>query len=533
MTERYDVIVIGAGANGLVAAAALGRAGLRALVLERGETLAGQAGTLEFAPGFRAAPLALDAGWVPPVVERGLGLDGLERTHADTPLTVAVAPGELLPLSRDPARAAAAIRRYSAADAARWPAFTARLRQLAGFLEAVYQLPAPDLDTASVREALPLLGLARRFRSLGREAMTEFLRTAPMPARQIAEEWFEAAPLRTAVAAGGVLDNRQGPLSGGTGFVLLHNLVGAAAGSVRGRGAWRAGPDAFAAAAERAARRHGATIRTGADVARIRVEDDAVAGVALRSGEEIRAARVLSAADPAHTLLGLVDPVWLDPELLLALRNIRFRGCTAYVLFALGELPDLPGLDAAPDALRGTVSLTADVDVLERAADAAKYGTVPERPHIELTVPSLSWPELAPAGRHVLVARAHYAPYRLRAGLSWDAAAADALGDAVASAIEAVSPCFSSRVLHRATLTPPDLEVRFGLTEGAATHGEIALDQILFMRPTPGLGHYATPIDGLYLGGAGTHPGPAIAGGPGWLAAQRLLADRSRARPSR
>lgn len=532
-SSPFDAIVIGAGTNGLTAAAALGRAGLRVLVLERRDTVAGQASVLEFAPGFRAAPLGLEAGWVPPAVHSGLGLRGLDRTQPDTPFTVALSSDEFLALPRAAERAKEAIRRYSPSDAAQWPVFTGRLRKLAGFLEQLYRLPAPDIETASVRDAWPLLGLARAFRGLGREDMTEFLRILPMPVYDVAEEWFESGPLRAAIAACGVRDLRQGPRSGGTGFVLLHHLVGATEGCVRGRGAWRARADDFTDAAEWAARRHGVTIRTDAEIARILVDDDAVSGVVLANGEEIAATHVLSAADPARTLLGMVDPVWLDPELLLALRNVRFRGCTSYVLFALDALPELPGAGGASALLQGVVSLTPEVDMLERAADAAKYGTMPERLHVEITAPSLLWPELAPAGQHVLVARAQYAPYRLRAGGSWDAARADALADAVTATIENFVPCIAARVLHRATLTPRDLEERYALTEGAATQGELALDQILFMRPVPGLARYKTPIHGLYLCGAGTHPGPGVAGGSGWLAARQVLTEWQRAPASR
>lgn len=539
--RQYDAIVIGAGANGLVAAAALGRAGLSVLVIERHERVGGLGRVEEFAPGFRAAPLALDGGWLPPVVARGLGLDGragLERAHPDAAVTVAAAPGEFLSLSRDAARAADAIRRHSARDAERWPAFCARVARLAGFLDALYQTPPPDVDASGPRDVLPLLGLAMKFRGLGREEMTEFLRVMPMSVQDLLEERFESEPLRAAVAAGGVEEIRQGPRSGGTAFALLHRLVGAPTGTVRGRGWWRAGPDAFTTAVEAAARAGGATIRTGAPVARILVRDDAAAGVALASGEEIAAPHVLSTADPARTFLDLVDPVWLDPEFLHAVRQIKFRGCTAVVLYALDALPDAKGLtsagaggsasgEGAAHPLAGVVSLTPTVAVLERAADSAKYGRVSERPHVEITAPTLRWPALAPDGEHVLVARAQYAPYRLRDG-AWDAARRGALADAVTAAIEAAAPGFASRLRHRVALTPRDIEERYDLTEGATTHGEITLDQILFMRPVAGWGRYATPIDGLYLGGAGAHPGPGVLGGSGWLAARRLLDDRRR-----
>jgi phytoene dehydrogenase-like protein len=524
MPTAYDAIVIGAGANGLVAAATLARAGLRVQLLERAGSTAGQASVHEFAPGFRAAPFAFDAGWVPPDVERELGLGTLERVMPETSFSVALGDRELLALSRDTVRAAAAIRRYGERDAEQWPAFLARMHALAGFLASLYALPPPDIAASHARAAWPLLAVARRFRALGRPAMTELMRTVPMSVAQLTEEWFEAAPLRAAVATAGVQDLRHGPRAGGTAFVLLHHHVGTPAGALRGRGVWRTGPDAFTLAAEAAARQHGVAIRTDATVARITVRDDAVTGVVLADGTELAAPRVLSAADPAHTLLGLIDPVWLDPELLLAVRNIRFRGCTAVVLYALDTLPEFgyAGSGTA-DALRGIVSLSRDIDALERAADAVKYGLVPERPHIEVTAPTLHWPALAPAGKHVLVARVHYAPYRLRADGEWDAACADVLAERVTAAIDSAAPGFSERVVHRTTLSPRDIERRFGVTEGALTHGELALDQILFMRPAAGIARYAMPLDGLYLCGAGTHPGPGVPGGPGWLAARQVL----------
>jgi phytoene dehydrogenase-like protein len=526
MSAMPDVVVIGGGANGLVAAAKLGRAGRRVLLLEKGDALGGQGRTVEFAPGFRAAPLGLDSGWLPDPVARDLGLEVLERSSADAGLSVAVGRGEFLRLSRDPARAADAIAHHSRDDAARWPAFTARMRKLAGFLEALYLSPSPDISTSSPGELLPLLDVARRFRALGRRDMVEFLRALPISVAELAADEFESAPLQAAIATGGIQDHRQGPRSGGTGFVLLHHLVGAPAGALRGRAPWRGGPDAFTQAAERAARSARVEIRTGAAVARLEVEDEAVSAVVLEGGEEIPARTVLSTANPAHTLLDWIDPVWLDPEFTHAVRNIRHRGCTAFVLYALDALPELPGLP--PDALEGVVSLTPSVRALEQAADAAKYGEVSERPHIEITVPTLFWPDLAPEGRHVLVARVQYAPFRLRDGVAWDAVRRDALAGRVTSAIDLVAPGFRSRVLQRVVWSPLDLEERFGLREGAPSHGELGLDQILFMRPVAGWGRHGTPIGGLYLGGAGSHPGPGILGGPGWLAAKRILSDRRR-----
>jgi len=525
-TARFDDIVIGGGANGLVAATTLARAHRRVLLLERDPALGGQGRLLEFAPGFRAAPLGLDPGWLPPVVAAAVGLQALERVPSfDAGVGVALEGGGFLSLPRDPRQAAKAIAPHSAADAAKWPEFVSRLRTLAGFLESLYTTPAPDISASSLNELFPLLGLGRKFRALGRRDMIEFLRTLPLSVWELLDDWFESAPLKAAVAPGGIQDHQQGPRSGGTGFVLLHYLAGAPAGSVRGRTPWLGGPGAFTVAAEQAARAAGVTIRTGAAVTRIVVEADAAQGVVLENGEEIAAGTVLSTANPVHTLLGWIDPVWLDPEFMHELGNVRHRGCTAIVLYALERMPDLPGLKSA-DALAGVLSLTPTVAGLEKAADAAKYGNFSDRPHVEITVPTLLAPNLAKGDSHVLVAKAQYAPHRLRDGAAWDGARRDALAKSVTAAIEAVSPCFTSRVLHQVTLTPRDLEEKFGLREGAASQGELGLDQILFMRPVAGWGNHRTPIDGVYLGGAGSHPGPGILGGAGWLAARRILGDR-------
>ena len=523
--NAYDVVVIGGGANGLVAATRLATRGRRVLLLERAETLGGQGALVEFAPGFRAAPLGFDPGWAPPAVASLVGLGAADLDNADAPLSVFTEAGRFLTLPRDPARAAAAIREHSPSDAAKWPAFVERVHRLAGFLGELYQTPSPDVGLTSLGDLPALARLGLKYRGLGREGMIEFLRTLPLSAWEWADDWFECAPLKAAIATGGIQDYRQGPRSGGTAYVLLHYLVGAPKGALRGRAAWRHGPEAFTTAAEAAARRAGVTIRTGAaaTVARIDVHEHAVTGVTLANGESITAKAVLSTADPSRVFLEWVDPVWLDPEFLHAVSNIRYRGCTAVVLFALDALPEASGL--GHEALGGLVSMTPSVVALEKAADAAKFGEISAQPHVEWTVPTARTPGLAPAGKHVVAARVQYAPYALKAG-AWDDARRDAIAESATRVLEAAIPGFRAHVLHRVALTPVDLEARFGLREGAATQGELGLDQILFMRPVAGWGRHATPIRGLYAGGAGTHPGPGVLGGAGWLAANRLLEDR-------
>jgi phytoene dehydrogenase-like protein len=527
MTMSYDAIVIGAGANGLVAAATLGKAGRRVLLLERENERGGQSRTVEVATGFRA-PLGPDAGWMPPTVARLVGLDSSAMVAPEVSVTASDEDGSFFVLPRETSHAQEALRARSPRDATRWPEFVETLGKLAGFLQALYQAPAPRIDARSIGELLPLLGLGRKLRSLGHDDMIELLRVMPMPVQDLVDDAFEMPLLKAAIAAGGVQGIRQGPRSGGTAFVLLHHLVGAPEGSIRARSWWRDGPDVFAVAAEAAAKRRGVVIRSGANVARILVRDEVVAGVALHGGEEILAPVVVSTVDATRTLLGLVDPVWLDPDFVHAVRNIKYRGSTAVVHYALDRLPELAGVSDAPSALAGVVSLTSSMDALERAYDAAKYGVMSSEPHVEITVPSVRWPSLAPSGKHVLTATVRYAPYRLREEAAWDSTRACTLADNVTAAIARVIPRFAGSVLHHAVLTPRDIEARFGATEGALTQGELTLDQILFMRPVPGWGRHAMPIDGLYLGGAGTHPGPGVLGGSGLLAAKRVLADRKK-----
>ena len=507
MSAAHDVIVIGAGANGLVAATALAKAGRRVVVLESEAMVGGTWSPVEIGTGL-SVPLEVESDWIPPAVASLLGISASDFDSAH-PTSVLVDEGRLLTLSATVNDAVTAIKTYSPRDAARWPAFVAMLRQLAAFLEAMYQLPAPEIGASSVADLSALLTLGRSYRALGRTNMSELLRVLPMPVEDLAEDWMTFMPLRAAIAAAGVRDIRQGPRSGGTSFVLLHYLTGATEGALRGRPQLRGGPGAFIGLAERVARAAGVTIRTGTRVSRIEVRDENVAGVTLANGEVIGAPRVISTADPSSTLLGLIDPVWLDPEFLHAVRNIRYRGSTAYLCYTLERLPELPS---------GVISLSSTTNAIERPFDASKYGEASPMPHVTIA---------AHPGSGTLVAKARYIPFTLRDG-TWDAPRKLALADLVTSAIGNAIPRFKQLVKECRVFTPPDLAKRFGVRDGAFTHGEMGLDQILFMRPVAGYGRHAMPISGLYLGGAGTHPGPGVAGGPGYLAAQRLLRDARR-----
>ncbi len=528
MSGRYDAVVIGAGQNGLTAAACLAKAGQRVLVLERRGALGGSNHTAEFHPGFRVDRALHQAGWLDPVLAAELGI-GVPADAPTGPNPAVFSPlgdgGFTLP--RAPRAAAEALRRCSPADAGRWEAFCALAHKLAGFLQHLYGVTPPRLTSTRAADLVTLLGLGRRVRGMGREDMIELLRVLPMSVAELLDDWFETEVLKGLLGAGGITGIAQGPRSAGTAFVMLHHMVGNPAGVFRGGGIRPGGAGGLTARLAAAAAALGVETRTGAEVVRIVVAGGRAAGVVLASGEEIAAARTVSTADPRRTMLSLVDPVELAPEYTRAIGHIRHRGVAAKVNLALGELPRFAGAGTDDRLLRGVISISPSLDYLERAHDDAKYGHVSRAPYLEAVIPSLAEPALAPAGKHVMSVWMQYAPYRL-AGAEWDAARRDTLGDAVIDCLAQYAPNLRSAVMHREVLTPADLEAEYGATEGSLYHGEMGLDQVLFMRPVPGWGHHRTPIEELYLAGSGTHPGGGIAGGAGRLAAREVLRGANR-----
>jgi phytoene dehydrogenase-like protein len=511
---KYDAIVIGAGPNGSMAAAYLAKRG-KAVHIVDGSPFPGRNST-RVLPGSDDywAPLEYDCGAVLGNVARELGIPaGAPAAGPPIAFSVVAGDGSLLSVSTNPADTQA-IARHSSRDAKRWPRFIRQFGKFSEILGRVYQNPPADIDTTSLGEVLPLAAIGLSVRALGRADMTEFLRVPPMSIQDYVDDAFENELLRAAVASHAIRDIRQGPRSGGTTFNLLHHMVGA--GRIGGR-AW---PSAFNENVWRALESHGAKLTAGPDsrVTRILVKNGAVAGVALARGAEISAPIVISTADPKQTLLNLIEPQWLDPEIGLAVQNIKLRGCTAYVLYATDAAP--------PDALRAPVSLTSTTVALEKAADAAKYGEVSADPHVEVWSPTLMHQGpgsvMAPQGHHIVVARMQFAPYALKSG-AWTTKESSALEKTVTAAIQRVVPKFGDTVKHVRVLTPADIEKEFLATEGALTHGEMTLDQIMFLRPIPGWGRYAMPIRGLFLGGSGAHPGPGILGGAGLLAAKAAL----------
>lgn len=526
-----DVIVIGAGANGLVTAAYLAKGGLKPLVLERSDRVGGCARTIEIAPGFRTSALAHRAA-VDTRIARELGLErhGFQILRPEALVHAPATGASGLTLWADEERAAEEIARFSKRDARKYPEFLESVKAVCGVLRVALSAPAPSIESPSASDLLSLLKAGRRFRSLGRTNAYRLLRWMPMSVADFAREWFESDPLLAAVAAGGLMGSLVGPRSAGSAAVFL--VLAAADGQpiVPGYGV-RGGMGALADALAGAAREAGAQIRTGAEVRRILVRDGNATGVGLSTGEEIDASLVVSNADPRRTLLGLVDPAQLPPTFIRRVRHVRMRGTLAKINYAVSSLPDFRSLAERPDAdrkaaLSGFVRLGPTLDGLERAFDAAKYGRLSDEPWLEIAIPSIASPELAPPAQHVVSAYVLFAPYELR-GTSWDAER-ERLGDRATGVLEKYAPGFSRSIVARQIITPLDLEREYGLTGGHIFHGELALDQLLVGRPLPGWSRYQTPIRNLYLCGAGTHPGTGLDGRSGYLAAAEILKVRKR-----
>jgi phytoene dehydrogenase-like protein len=523
MTAAPDVVVIGAGVNGLVAATFLAKAGLKTLVLERSDRVGGCATTGDIAPGFRGPTLAHTAA-IDPAVMRALALDrhGLQIVRPDAHLFAPTLDGRPLVLWADETGAAREVAAFSPRDGERYPQFLASFARIAAVLRAITSTAPPSIDDPTAGDLLELLRSGRRFRSLGKADAYRLLRWMPMAVADLVNEWFEKEPLRATVAAGGILGSFLGPWSAGSGALLL--LLGAGEGHPIATG-WsaRGGIGAVSAALASAARQAGVEIRTSAEVETIAIDDTGATGVALKNGDEIRARAVVSSADPKRTLLGLVDPMQLAPDFARRVHNIRAHGTLAKVNYAVSRLPQFKALvsgDVQPRALTGRIRLARDVDGIEQAFDAAKYGGYGDEPWIELTIPSIADPSLAPAGQHVISAYVQYAPYCLR-GTNWDAER-DRLGDRVTRTIAAYAPGFESTVVARQVITPLDLERTYGLTGGHIFHGELALDQFFVTRPLLGWARYRTPTAKLFLCGSGTHPGTGLNGRSGALAAKEI-----------
>jgi phytoene dehydrogenase-like protein len=505
----FDCIVIGAGHNGLVCAATLARGGRSVLVLEAADRTGGAASTREFAPGFRVSPGAHLVHLMPAQLVRELKLNAHGLTWAAQSLpTTALDPGAAPQILG---------KGLSAADAAAYEVYTARMRRFAAALAPMFSRIAPRLGTDAWGDRLALLRLAWQIRKLGTRDMRELLRIIGMNVYDLLEEHFESPALKGALGFDAVLGTNFGPRSPGTVLTLLYRLS-AESMSAGGLSQPQGGLGALCEALAKSAAEAGASIRTSAPVARILVEADRAAGVILESGERITAGTVISSADPKTTFLQLLGPRYLDTGFVRRVKHIRSRGLAAKLHLALNQAPEFPGLE--PHCLGGRLLIAPSLQHIEHAYNHAKYGEFSAAPIMEITIPTVNDPALAPAGHHVLSAIVQYAPYDLKAGWAQER---QRFVDLCVDTLEGYAPGLRASIAGTELLTPMDMEREFRISGGHWHHGDLAFDQFLMVRPVPGAAQHRTPLDGLFLCGAGCHPGGGVMGIAGRNAAQQVL----------
>jgi len=525
-----EIVIIGAGHNALVTAFYLARGGLKPLVLERRGIVGGAAVTEEFHPGFRGSTVAHTGG--PPLAsivrDMQLGRHGLEKLESPVRIFAPTLNGRGLTLYTDPRQSAAEIKKFSSKDAESYLAFHEALARASSIIAELLDQTPPSMDKPSPQDAWRLIQIGRKLRRLGKKEMPRLLRWGPMAVADFVAEFFQTDLLRAVVAARGIFGAALGPWSAGSTALLL--LRAAADPYPIGNSATpRGGLGALTAAMASAAKQAGARIRTKAEVERIEVKNGAVSGLALRSGEEVRADIVISGADPRRTFLGLLDPVHLPPSFVVKIGHYRSNGTMAKLNLALDALPEFTSAKdsgAGNAVLAGRIHIGPGIDYLERAFDHSKYGEFSREPYLDVMIPTLLDPSLAPAGKHVMSICMQFAPYELEKN-DW-ASQRDALRDTIIGTLARYAPDLRSKIVAAETITPADLESTYGLTGGHPFHGELALDQLFTMRPQLGWARYRTPVGGLYLCGSGSHPGNGVTGRSGANAAREVLADLGR-----
>jgi len=521
-SAKYDAIVIGGGHNGLVNAAYLAKAGKRVLVLERRHVLGGAACTEEIFPGFKFSVCSYVVSLLRPEIIRELDLPrhGLEILPLDGTFTP-MPNGDHLWRVNDHCVTRREIARHSKLDAEAYDEFGKAMVQMCRFVKPILSMVPPDPTTLNPKDLMKLLFLGRRFKDLNGEDKYNQVQLMTMSAIDFLDQWFETDVLKATMSASGIIGTFLGVRSPGTAYVLLHHYMGEIDGAFRAWGFARGGTGAISNAIGDAAREAGADIRTQVGVAQILIKDGKAIGVATTGGDEFYAPAISSSVDPNLTFLKMIDAKHLPDEFREEVKRYKFRGSSGKVNLALDALPNFACMPGEGKHLRGAISISPSVDYMERAYDDAKYGRFSRRPYIDMVIPSLTDPSVAPPGKHVMSCFVQYAPYKLKEG-TWDDIKEE-FGDNVIDAVAEFAPNLRDIIVGRQVVTPLDLEREWGLTEGNIFQGELTLEQLFFLRPVPGYAQYKTPIKNLWMCGSATHPGGGIMGANGRLAALEIL----------
>ena len=522
--QAWDVIIVGGGHNGLVAAAYLARAGRKVLVLERRHVLGGAAVSEQVFPGFTFSVFSYVVSLLRPEIIRDLDLPrhGLQILPLESTVTP-LSNGDYLAGWADPDLTRREIYRHSPRDAEASVEYGRLMYHMAKAVKPILGMTPPDPSSLSPGDLKGMLGLGRHLRSLGAEKFHALYKLLTMSSADYLEEWFEFEPLRATKSASGIIGTFLSPRSPGSAYVLLHHYMGEIDGAFRAWGFCKGGNGTVSGAIARAAREYGASLRTEAAVQQVLVKNGRATGVVLQSGEEIAAPVVVSGLDARRTYLDLVDSKELPAEVLEQVRRFKFRGSSGKINLALSELPDFTCLPGVGPHHRGAISISPSIDYLERAFDDARAGSFSKRPYMDIVFPSMIDPNMAPPGKHVASIFVQYCPYHVEGG--WNDAKREAFADTVIDTLSEYAPNLKSAILHRQVLTPADIERTIGLSEGNIFQGELALQQLFFQRPLAHWSSYRTPISGYYQCGSSTHPGGGVMGAAGRLAAMRILAD--------
>ena len=527
MPQHYDAVVIGAGHNGLTAAAYLARAGRKVLVLERRHVVGGASVTEEIYPGFKYSVCSYVVSLLRPEIIRELELakHGLEILPLDGTFSP-MPSGDYLWRTNDHAQTFRDIARHSRLDAEAYDEYGRAMVEMSRFAKPILGMTPPDPFSLKLRDLRPLLDILNRFRALPDADRYNQMQLLTMSATDFLDQWFETDVLKATMSASGIIGTFLGVRSPGTAYVLLHHYMGEIDGAFRSWGLSRGGTGMVSESIASAARAAGAEIRLEAPVSKVLVTNGRATGVVLENGDYVLADTILSSVDPRLTFSRMVGEENLPGDFVEDIRRYKYRGSSGKVNIALDGLPDFTALKGAGPHLRGAISISPSVDYMERAYDQAKYGRFSRRPYIDIVIPSLTDPSVAPAGKHVMSCFVQYAPYDLRnedgTPGNWDDQR-DAFGDAVIDTIAEHAPNLKDLILHRQVLTPLDIERTFGLSEGNIFQGELTLEQLFFLRPAPGWADYRTPIKGLYMCGSATHPGGGIMGAPGRNGAMKAM----------
>ncbi len=530
--QNYDAIVVGGGHNGLTAAAYLARAGLKTVVLERREIVGGCCVTEEIAPGCKASTTSYIASMLRPEVISDLRLaeHGLRMVPCDPAIQVAFPGGRVVPWWAERERAVSEFRKHSAKDAETFVRVDDQLKKLARYLQPFFLEPPPEIDAKSMSGWSDLLRVGRRFRNISSIEIAQLVSFLTGSLGEFLDRNYESDTIKTMFLANNVYGKHGGPYQPGTAIGLLFHLLSGGEHELQGfYGHVMGGMGAISEALAAAGRKLGVEIRTSAPVAQIDTRNGLARGVFLEDGTEIRGRIVLSNADPKRTFLTMLQEKELPSDFLHAVRGIKMAGPCAKVNLALSEEPRFTGTPSSHTPLERTFyTIVPSLEFAERCYDLAKFGEIPEELWVDCVIASNADDTLAPAGKHIMTCFVQYVPYQLRQG-TWDENR-ELLGDRVIRKIAEHAPNVPGSIIARQVLTPLDLERTYGLTEGNIFHGDLTLEQLFFMRPVAGWSQYRTPIDGLYLCGAGAHPGGGVTGAPGRNAAQQALRDWKKGR---